>query len=240
MNRIFAIAFLAAVVFASCRYVTGKRINGNGNVISQSRSFSGFTGVEVSSSIHLYVKQDSGFSVKVETDENLQQHIIINQDGSMLRIKQEDNTNLDATGKLKVYVSAPLFKSLKASGACHLIGENQLSANDEISVDVSGASEALLELKAPKVTTEMTGASKLKLKGQTRDLYIDGSGASGARCYELLSENAYVEVSGASSAEVFASVKIEAKASGASDIRYKGAANYTGNASGAGSIKKVE
>jgi len=240
MNRLFAFAFLSVLVFTSCNYVTGKRIKGNGNVISQSRSFSGFTAVEVSSAIHLYVKQDSAFSVKVETDENLQEHIIVDRDGSILRIKQENNTNLDATGKIKVYVSAPLFNRLKASGACHIISDNQLTAGDEISVDVSGASDALLEVKAPKVTTEMTGASQLKLKGQTRDLYIDGSGASNARCYELLSENAHVDVSGASSAEVFASVSIEAKASGASDIRYKGAANYTGKSGGASSIKKVE
>ena len=241
MNRFFTAAFFFAILFSSCKYVIGKRINGNGKVITQSRTFSGFTRVDVSSAIDLYVKQDSVFSVKVETDENLQQHIIIEQDGNTLRIKQQNNTNLDATGKIKVYVSAPLFKSLEASGACDIIGENVLTATDEISIDVTGASDAELELKAPKVSAEMTGASNVKLKGQTKDLHIEGTGASHAKCYELLSENADVDVTGASSAEVFASVKLKAEASGASNIRYKGNATMVSqSASGAGSVKKVE
>ena len=194
MNRFCTAALFSAILFSSCKYVIGKRINGNGKVITQTRTFSGFTGVDVSSAIDLYVKQDSVFSVKVETDENLQQHIIIEQDGNTLRIKQQNNTNLDATGKIKVYVSAPLFKSLEASGACDIIGENVLTATDEISIDVTGASDAELELKAPKVSAEMTGASNVKLKGQTKDLHIEGTGASHAKCYELLSENADVDV----------------------------------------------
>lgn len=240
MNRLLLVICGSLFFFTSCHYVTGKRIHGNGNVISQSRNYSGFTGVEVSSSIHLYVKQDSAFAVKVETDENLQSYIMVEKDGTTLHIKQENNTNLDATGKIKVYVSAPLLKTLKASGACEMISENQLTAADEIEVEVSGASDALLELKAPKISAGMTGASSLKLKGQTKDLFIDGSGASHASCFDLLSENAHVDISGASGADVFASVKVDAKASGASDIRYKGAASYTGNTSGAGSIKKVD
>ena len=72
MNRFVTIAFLSVTLFSSCRYVTGKRIKGNGNVITQVRTFSGFTGVDVSSAIHLYLKQNSAFSVKGEADDNLQ------------------------------------------------------------------------------------------------------------------------------------------------------------------------
>lgn len=240
MKRFVVLSILTGMLFSSCHYVTGDKIKGNGKVVTQNRSFSGFTGVDVSNAIQLYVKQDTAFSVKVETDDNLQQYILVRQDGSTLYIKQKDNTNLDATGKIKVYVSAPLFKSLEASGACDIKGETLLTATDEIDVDVSGASSAELELKTPKVSGEMTGASHLKLKGQTKDLHINGSGASHAYCYDLLSENANVDVAGASSAEVFASVKLAADASGASHIKYKGNAEVGQNVSGAASVKKAE
>ena len=110
----------------------------------------------------------------METDDNLQQYILIEQDGNTLRIKQKNNANLDATGRIKVYVSAPLFKNLDGSGACNIIGEGLLTAADEIKVDLSGASDAELELKAPKISTEMSGASSIKLRGQTKDLHIEG------------------------------------------------------------------
>jgi len=240
MRPLLTIAFLSVILFPSCKYVTGKRISGNGNVIVQPRTFSGYTNIDASGALYVYVKQDSAFSVKVETDDNLQQYVVIEQDGNTLRVKQQNNTNLDATGKIKIYISAPLFEGLDVSGASKIIGENVITANEAIKIDVSGASDAELELKAPKVSAEITGASNLELKGQTKDLRIEGSGASHAKCFELLSENADVDVAGASSAEVFASVKLDAEASGASHIRYKGNATVSPDASGAGSIKKVE
>ena len=221
MKRLFVFAICSAILFSSCHYFHGERIDGNGNVITQTRNFSNFTGVDVSNAIHLYIKQDAAFSVKVETDENLQQYIIVSEENGILRIKQENNTSLDATGQIKVYVSAPLFKNLEASGACKIVGENALTASDAIDVHVSGA-------------------SGIRLKGETKEFLMEGDGASHAKCFELMTENADVDVSGASNAEVFARVKINAKASGASDIRYKGNASVTPNTSGAASIKKAD
>lgn len=240
MKRLFVFAICAAILFSSCHYFHGRRINGNGNVITQVRDHSNFSGVDVSSAIHLYVKQDSSFSVKVETDENLQQYIIIDEENGILHIRQADNTNLDATGKIKVHVSAPLFRELEASGACHITSENTLSAPDAINVHVSGASDAKLDMKAPKVSADMSGASDITLRGETRELSIEGSGASHARCFDLMTENADIDISGASSADVFASVKLEADASGASHIKYKGNPTVNSKTSGAGSIKKAD
>lgn len=240
MTRIISAAIISLVFFSSCHYLHRDRITGNGKVISQARNFSGFTGLDVSSAINLYVKQDSSFSVKVEADENLQEYIIIEQNGNTLKIKQKDNSSLDATGKIKVYVNAPSFKKIEASGACHISGENLLTAADEINISVTGASGAELELNSPKVSAEMTGASHLRLRGQIKDLSIIGSGASHAYCFGLLSENVKVDVEGASRAEVFASVKLDVEASGASHVHYKGNATVNKHTSGAGDVSKEE
>jgi hypothetical protein len=53
--------------------------------------------------------------------------------------------------------------------------------------------------------------------------------------------NAHVKLSGASGAEVFASVKLDANASGASHVKYKGNPAEVGQSvSGAASVKKAE
>ena len=240
MNRYIVILSILIVGLSSCQYMGGKKVRGSGNVISQERKFSGFSGVEARNVIHLYVKQDSAFSVKVETDDNLQEYIQVSVDNGTLIIEQADNSRLDATGKISVYVSAPLFKHLKASGASEIHGQNILTAEEAVSIDVSGASEAEIHLKAPSVTGEMTGASKLRLSGQTKDLTIDGKGASKALCFDLLAENTTVDLSGASHAEVFASVKLDAEASGASGVLYKGNATVNQRTSGAASVKKSD
>jgi hypothetical protein len=239
MKPLFSFALFSVILFSSCDHFRGRYIKGNGNVITQSRNFSNFNGVDVSSAIDLHVKQDSAFSVKVTIDEDLQPYIIVSEENGTLHIRQENNTSLNATGRIKVYVSAPLFKQLEASGACKVIGENTLTAPDNIDVHVTGASNAKLELDAPKISASMSGASDVTLKGRTKDLVIKGSGASHARCFDLNSENADVDVSGASSTELSASVRLDADASGASHIRYRGNAALSKNESGAGKVEKV-
>jgi hypothetical protein len=137
-------------------------------------------------------------------------------------------------------VSSPAFKMLHVSGASKMIGENTISSDATIDIGLSGASNAGLDLKCPKVTINLSGASTLTVKGETKDLSVEGSGASHIKCFDLLSENADVDISGASSAEVFASVKLNAGASGASDVRYKGNAAVTEDESGASSVKKAD
>jgi hypothetical protein len=239
MNRILMIALSGLVLLSSCN-ILHKRERGSGNVIMQPRNVSNFTGVSISSAMDLYLKQDSSFSVKVETDDNLQQFIIVSEDNGIVHIRQQNNVNLDQTGKIKVFVSAPYFRSMEASGACNIFSENMLSSNEAIDIDLTGASEARVELKSPKVSADLTGASLLTLKGETKEFSIDGSGSSNIKCFELLTEQTTIEMSGACDAEVFASVKLDVKASGASDVKYKGNAAVSQDVSGAGSVRKVQ
>lgn len=240
MKRLLLFAVLTAVLFSSCDFFHGRNIRGNGNVTTETRDFSNFNIIEVASAIDLYVKQDSAYSVKVQIDEDLQPYILITQDGGTLRVRQERNTNLDATGRIKVYVSTPDIRQVGASGACKLFSENMLVSAESIGVHLSGASHARLDLKAPGISVEMSGASSIALKGETKDFILEGSGASHAKCYDLMTENANVDVSGASSTEVFASVKLDADASGASHIRYRGNASVSKHESGASKVTKAD
>lgn len=243
MNRFLVVAICSLVLFTSCHFFGGKHIKGNGNVKKEDRTGNlKFSSIEVENALELHVRQDSAYSINIEADENLLQYIIIKSSGGKLEIYTKEDANLDPTNgaRVKIYVSLPVVKGLGASGASSIIGESLISSNEKLAIDLSGASDADLELKAPTVSIGMSGASGLSLRGETKDLILDGSGASHAECFGLLSENADVEVSGASSAEVFASVKIDANASGASNIKCKGKGALTKDASGASSVEKVD
>jgi len=239
MNRILIITLGSLVLFSSC-HLFGKRVRGSGNVIMQTRNVSNFNGVSISGAIDLYLKQDSAFSVKIETDDNLQRYIIISEENGVLHIRPENHINLDETGKIKVFVSAPVFKSIGATGACNIFSENMLSSTEPIDIDLTGASEARVELRSPKVSADLTGASSLVLKGEAKEFSIEGSGSSNIRCFDFLTEETSIDMAGACDAEVFANVKLDVKASGASDVKYKGNAAVSQDVSGAGSVKKVQ
>ena len=236
-----ALFSLVIFVFASgCREIAGRRVKGSGHVITENRTASGFNNVDISGAIDVYVRQDSVSSVKVEADDNILEYIQVHSDGSTLEIYTENNIRLKPTNKIKVYINNPQYKEIQVSGASSIRCENEITSADAIDIGLSGASDGRLELNAPKISVHLTGASNTSIKGKTKDFEGSASGASEIRGFDLLSENADVDASGASHIEIFASVKIDGQASGASSVNYKGNAQSGVEKSGASSVNKKD
>lgn len=240
MKKIALFSLVILVFASSCREIAGRRIRGSGHVITENRSESGFNSIDVSGAIDVYVKQDSSTSVKVEADDNIVEYIEVHTNGSTLEIYTENNIRLKPSNKIKVYVTNPQYKGFQVSGASSIRSENEITSPDVLHVDLSGASEGRLELNAPKVSVNLTGASNANIRGKTKDFEGGASGASEIRGFDLLTENADVDASGASSIEIYASVKIAGQASGASSINYKGSAQSSVDKSGASSVNKKD
>ena len=147
----------------------GKRIRGNGTMKTETRSAGTFSNIDVSGSFDVYVKQDSASSVKVEADENLMEYIVIETLGNTLRIKTKDGANLKSSNGIKVYVSNPSYKDFDASGACDIESENRITSTETISIGLSGASSVKLDVNAPKVSVDGSGASTVSLSGTNKD-----------------------------------------------------------------------
>ena len=232
--------FSLIILVGGCREIAGERVKGSGHVITENRTASGFNNVDISGAIDVYVRQDSVSSVKVEADDNILEYIQVHSDGSTLEIYTENNIRLKPTNKIKVYISNPQYKEIQVSGASSIRCENEITSADAIDIGLSGASDGRLELNAPKISVHLTGASNTSIKGKTKDFEGSASGASEIRGFDLLSENADVDASGASHIEIYASVKIDGQASGASSVNYKGNAQSSVEKSGASSVNKKD
>lgn len=237
MKRFITVLLLVSFFASSC--FMDKRVKGNGNIKSETRDVSDFNEIHLGGNIDVYYTQGPVQPVRVETDENLQQYVEVYTNGDRLYVKVKDNTSLNSTGDIKVYVSAPAVSKFDASGACHFNSENQIALDKNIEINMSGACGTRLDLHAPSVEVDMSGASSLRLRGETRNLRIEGSGATESKCFDLLAENVEVDISGAGDVEAFASVKLNVEVSGAGTVKYKGDATVSKSVSGAGSVNKV-
>lgn len=239
MKKLIFFLFISSVLSYGCD-VFDKRIRGDGNIKTETRSVSQFNGISVSGAIDAYVRHDSVSSVKVEAEENLLELIEVNNQGGTLHIHERNGYNLRPTRDIKVYVAGPEFRNFRASGACDIYSENKLISPETIDIHISGASSVKLDLNAPSVNAGLSGACSVDLRGQTKNVELDGSGASKFLCFDLLAENVSVEISGAGEAQVFASVKLDVRVSGAGTVHYKGNASVNQRVSGAGSVNKVD
>lgn len=235
--KYFSFAFLALLFFASC---TETKVNGNGNITTQTYDIKNFTGVDIGGVSAIYLTQDSTYSVKVEVDENILPYLDVKASEGTLYVNNKDHANIDPTGKMKIYISLPELEKLDISGASSIETKNKFTQKANLNIDISGASSGSIAIHSPKVNIDISGASTLDIAGETRDVIADVSGASTLNAFNLLAENTKIDASGASTARVFASVSLSGEASGASGIRYKGKPQINIGDGGVGSIKPEE
>jgi hypothetical protein len=229
------------ILLFSCQNFLGKRVKGNGDIQTEDRQVSNFKNVEVGGAAKVFVTQGDHASVKVEVDQNLQQYVEVLQEGNKVVVRERNGFHLVPTGDLKIYVTAPVYNSIDVSGACDIIGQNRISNPEDLEMHVSGAGDIQMEVDAPNLKADISGSGSINMKGQTKTVDLELTGAAHAHCFDLLSENTKVDISGAGSAEVFASVRLDAEVSGAGNVSYKGnAPTVDQHVSGAGSVHKME
>lgn len=208
-------------------------------MVTQQRSSGSFNSVDVSGGIQVHVRQDATNSVKVEADQNLLEFIDVYTEGNTVVVKERRGYNLQPSRDIVVYVSAPAFKDIDVSGACDIIGDNVISGTEELSMHVSGSGDIIMQVALAKVHADISGAGSIQLKGQATDFTAEVSGSGDVKCFDLVTDNTQLDLSGSSEVEVTANKQLNVEASGSSSVHYKGAANVSQRISGAGSVKKV-
>lgn len=191
-------------------------IQGSGNAKRETRNLSDFEKIDASGAINAEIAAGKEFSVEVEADDNLLQYIKTEISGDTLKIYSEDK--ISPKTKLSVKISLPELTKLDVSGAS--------------TANVTGVKGDSLELQA-------SGASKIKVDGEIKDLNAEANGASTIDASNLNAENADVNSNGASTVTAAPVNDLKAEASGASTIYYTSdPKNIKQNASGASSVKK--
>ena len=194
----------------------GSGIKGSGVASSETRSADEFTGVDVGGVFQVEVTAGKEYSVQVQADDNLLPYVKTEVVSGVLHISTKERINSQTP--LRVIVSAPEIEHLDVTGASKL----SLSGvrNSELGIHTSGA-------------------SKLKVEGETSELNIEVSGASSIDAEALRSKTATVDASGASKVSVFVTERLSSDASGASKVQYSGnPVSVEKKTSGASSVRQ--
>lgn len=231
MKKIVFFAFTILLLNA-CR-----QVQGSGNIVSENRATGDFTGISVGGAYEIELKNGSVTEVKVEADDNIIGLIETRVSNNRLNITTK-NGNSFTNGHFKIYITAPVINEIKSSGAATVVIKNILKSNDKITLESSGASTITGEADAPDISTEASGAAEIKIFGRTKNYNAEASGSATIKTKDLMSETTKVHASGAATANVYSSVRLDADASGAASITYTGAGSTGLKTSGAANIKK--
>ena len=234
---------LSFFVFAvsSCRFTGGKRITGDGDMASENRNVSGFSGIEIAGPFDVYLSQGEQYSVRIEGDQNLLEYVETEQHGDMLEIGSRDGFNLRPRKSIKVYITSPRIETLEVAGSGSIVSQTRFTSSNRLKMVIAGSGDISLgEVDAPEVQGEIAGSGSISVKGTTKVFQSEIAGSGEIHAFGLLSETTDVEIAGSGDVEVFASKHLEVSIAGAGDVKYKGSPTVSQSKAGSGSVRKVE
>ena len=241
MKNVFGL-ILIALFTLSCNAQWGKKIKGNGNVVTIDRSVGEYDAVAVAGWFDVDIVNGREGELSLQGEENLLEYIITEVKNGKLTIKVKKGYNLQSsTWKRGILVTVPVeeINSVALSGSGDIVGKDVLRA-DDFSASMSGSGDINLSVEADNLKTVISGSGDIELSGKARDFDVTVSGSGDVDAFDLEADHVKANVSGSANIKVTANQSLTARVSGSGDILYKGDPDKVDSkASGSGDINKA-
>jgi hypothetical protein len=221
MKKVFLIVLAGSVSFLLSAQKTVTDAN------AEKRDVSGFHALKISNAFEVYITQgnEDALAVSASRPEYRDKIKTVVENGVLSIRFEEDKKSwkgwITDRQKLKAYISVKNLDRLTVSGACNVYIEDGIDA-DELTLNFSGASDLKGKVNAKNLYVELNGASDITLSGNAGKVKIEASGASDFKGFDLVTNFCDAKASGASSVSITVHKELNANASGASSVRFKG------------------
>jgi phage shock protein PspC (stress-responsive transcriptional regulator) len=139
----------------------------------------------------------------------------------------------------KLIITTPSVEDMSFSGATDVYIDSLIQENVKINL-TGGSNFEIGMIQVKNLDINSHGASSIELAGETDELNVELSGASGMNALGLRTKKVFANLSGASDAELYVIEELKAKLSGASNLSYEGNPKITSqDISGSSDLEKM-
>jgi len=219
--------------------VTGQRIRGNGHVRTEARTLGSFKSVASHGSFDVFVSSGEQ-AVKIEAEDNLLPYIETYVEGYTLHVQTKDDYWLRPGRKVKIFVSAPDYESIRSYGSGDITGESKITNSSKLELGVNGSANINMDVDAPEINTETNGSGDIFLKGETKAFEGEIHGSGDIKALDLRSGDATIKIYGSGNADLSVDGKLDVHVAGSGDVNYRGNAQVSSSIAGSGRVKKIQ
>ena len=193
-------------------------IQGSGDIVTLEQDFVGFSEVRAGHGCRLTILPSDEFSVVVRIDENLQDSLDIEQDGSTLHIGMDSHVRF-SNRHFEVDIMMPDLDAVRLSGGARgTVSEFDL--DHSFGVRLSGGSRLDGTLTAAHLEVSTSGGARVNLAGSSASTSLTGSGGSRIALTEWQTTTADVSMSGGSRSEINVTDTLTGTVSGGARVSY--------------------
>jgi len=184
----------------------------------ETRSVSGFTGIDASGVFDITVTKGNTESLAIEAEAEVMPYVRSEVRGGVLYLYLDNGNKLKNIKSLKASVVMKNLDKVSLSGACKLTADD-LFTPDKFKAECSGASGMTVNVNTGQLSIETSGACNIRIKADvTGDATLDMSGTSKIKG-DLNANNVKFNSSGVGAIELTGSATdIVIDASGVSNV----------------------
>jgi len=230
-SRIFTLLFCLAFL----TNINAQRLTGNGPIVTQDLNIADFTGVHLSFSGDVYLRQGNTQSVRVEGQQNLIDHLNTDVVDGVWKMKFNAK-NVNYKSKFKVYITVPTLTYAKVSGSGDMNTQGKFTGLNDLVAGVSGSGDLVMDVECKTLSVKVSGSGDVEMSGNANDANIKVTGSGTYDGYEMKTRNCEASVTGSGDISTYASETLIANVTGSGDIDYKGSARVKAKVTGSGDI----
>jgi hypothetical protein len=238
MKKLF---FMLAAAAALLTTPSCKKVIGEGDLQTETRNITDFSGVSASIGGKIYYKIDPVYKVEITAQRNILDVIQATKINGHLLLKVKDGIRIKSNEEITVNISAPTgdYFDLSGSGDLAVTG-NINAANLDMGISGTGNITVSSVTVADKIKAKISGSGDINVQSGTvknEELRISGSGK--LLLESVAAENAKATISGSGDIKVNASQSLDATISGSGSVYYHGNPLISTTISGSGRVRPI-
>ena len=218
-----------------------KKVVGEGDLQTETRNITDFSGVSSSIGGKVYYKIDPVYKVEITAQRNILDVIQATKINGHLLLKIKDGVRIKSNEEIIVNISAPTADYLHLSGTGDLAVIGDINAvNLDMGISGTGNITASSINVTDKIKAEISGSGDINVQAGTarnEDLRISGNGK--LFMDGVIAEKATTNISGSGDMQVNVSQTLDATISGSGSVYYRGHPLISTNISGSGKVKPL-
>lgn len=235
-----SILLLALAIFFTNSIVNAQnKIQGNGKIVTETRSTGDYDGIKVAGSFDVDLVSGKEGKITIKGEENLLAVIKVEVEDNSLKIYVEKGTQIrTSSGKIQVTVPFEKISELSLAGSGDIQSKDVIK-NDKFSIKLSGSGNFTLPVDTNNLELNVSGSGNVRLKGTATNFSAKLSGSGDINAADLKSKVVEANVSGSGNSKVACDESLTARVSGSGNIRYVGNPEKKDTkVSGSGTISK--
>lgn len=211
-----------AVFFTNSTINAQNKVQGNGKVVTETRSTGDYDGIKIAGSFDVDLVSGKEGKITIKGEENLLAVIKVEVEDNSLKIYVEKGTQIrTSSGKIQVTVPFEKISELSLAGSGDIQSKDVVK-NENLTVKLAGSGNFNLPVDTNNLELHVSGSGNIHLKGTADKLTTKLSGSGDIDASNLKSKIVEANVSGSGNSKVTCAESITARVAGSGNIKYIG------------------